>query len=470
MQHIPDQVASHKVKGIAKVIHNVSSPAQAIPPVGRSNASEGNNINRRLMLKGFREWKQSSEPSQTKTSASHPTLALSSRKRYTTKVDPVLVRPGAGKGADTIKYGLMVLNFYGTDMKKKTFAVDMAMTLRWNDTRAIDLVPEGLDKVSMAWSQALELVWMPGIVVTNRDIEKYEIVSASVTIFRSGEVLRVERANARIMKKFELSEYPFDTQNLQIKIASSKYMLNEVVLEPDTNASRVDENVWGLYKMQSFDSRAYSTSDGFLEKSRGMLEVTVRRSLEKYREDHLMPTFIVQIISWAVFFFPFANPFITARLALSILTLLTFTNLMVKSDSVLPGSAPWNWNDLFNQQIQTFMFLTILLNISSEIAMHQFQNEQLARYINNEAKVVLPFIGISNIVVILTAGQYKWMDLWTATILTKASVVVMMTCYGGYVVHGVYTEHFKAKGDGAIEATTAAEGEDDGDADADCDM
>merc|ERR1719287_348876 len=107
------------------------------------------------------------------------------------------------------------------------------------------------------------------------------------------------------------------------------------------------------------------------------MDIEVRRSLDKYSQDHLMPSFIILTISWAVFYFPFANPFITPRLALSIIALLTFTNLMVKSIKELPGSAPFNWNDLFNQQIQSLMFVTIILNIASEICDHTFENHPL---------------------------------------------------------------------------------------------
>jgi len=351
-------------------------------------------------------------------------------------VDPVLVRPNQDKGVDTVNVGLMIMNFFGTNLKEHTFSIDMVMSARWKDERAIALIPEGLDELSMAWSQALKLLWMPGIVVTNRDIEKYEIVSASVTIYRTGEVLRVERAQARIMMKFQLEAYPFDTQHLAVKVASSKYMLDEVVLTSDKNASGVDENIWGLYDMDKWDTKIYESRDGFLQKSRATLDVKVTRHISKYYEDHLVPSFIALTISWAVFYFPFANPFITPRLVLSILALLTFTNLMVKSSKELPGAAPFNWNDLFNQQIQALMFITIILNIFSEIAVHQFHNERLARKMNNDAKVLIPALSILNILVILSAGRYDWMELARATTITKSTLAILILGYVGSIVFG----------------------------------
>jgi len=333
-----------------------------------------------------------------------------------------------------VKFGIRAMNFYGTKLKQFSFMIDMVMTLRWHDSRVIDLIPEGLDKLSMGQEQAEENLWMPGINVTNRAIEKYEIISASVTIYRSGEVRRVERAISQVMKKFELQGYPFDTQSLDVIVASSKYMTDEVVLEDSKEDSGVYENIWGLYNMLDWSTKDYVTKDGPLEKSRGSLTVNIKRGLEKYGQEHLLPSAIVLMISWAVFYFPYANPFITARLCLSILALLQFTSLIVKSSRELPGAAPFNWNDLINQQIQTLMFVTIILNISSEIANHTFQNEDLAKGLNNQAKLLVPGLSIFNIVLILGGGMNQWMTLEHCATLTQVSLVIFLSLYIAYAV------------------------------------
>jgi hypothetical protein len=359
---------------------------------------------------------------------------------HSAPLDPVLVRPNAGKGVDKVSVGLIAKNFYGANLKNNRFTIDIVMSVRWNDPRVIRLLPPGLDKLSIAWSQALKLVWMPGVVIANRDIEMYEIISSSVTVHRSGEVVRVERAQARCLKKFALQEYPFDTQELDVRVVSSKYMTSEVILIPNLNASDVEENIWGLYELTQWKMIVYEDYDADLRKSRGSLVMSCRRKIEKYFDDHLVPSFIVLVISWAVFYFPFANPFITPRLALSILALLTFTNLMVKSSKELPGSAPFNWNDLFNQQVQSLMFATIVLNICSEIVHFSWQKETLARAMNHEAKVLIPLASIMNIFIVLGLGRYRWMSLSLATILTKASLVFFACCYASYV-YNVWHKH-----------------------------
>lgn len=395
--------------------------------------------------------------------SSPPTLIQ--RRRI---VSPILVRPNAANGVDVVHFGLIAKNFFGAKLKKNRFNIDIVLSIRWNDPRVVHLIPEGLENVTLAWSQALELMWMPGLVVANKDIEMYEVISSSITIYRSGDVMRVERAQARCMKKYLLQEYPFDEQALEVQVVSSKYMIDELVLVPNMNTSGVEENIWGLYDLKSWKIDAYEDYNGDLKKSRGRLTMNLKRNIKKYVDDHLVPTFIVLTISWAVFYFPFGkdrNPFITPRLALSILSLLTFTNLMVKSSKELPGPAPFNWNDLFNQQIQCLLFLTIVLNICSEIFLHHFDEVGIATTMNNEAKILMPITSLINIGIILSGGRYKWISLYWAMILTKTFVALMLIFYASYIVINFKRKRSKSE-DGTLALAAADEGEGE---DADCD-
>ena len=185
-------------------------------------------------------------------------------------------------------------------------------------------------------------------------------------------------------------------QNLAVNIASSKYMLDGVRLVEDeeSGTSGVEEAVWGLYDLQNWTTSVYESYDGELQKSRGTLNIRIARSLNKYSQDHLWPSLIMVAISCGVFYFPFVNKFIVARLALSILALLAFTNLVVKSTKELPGAAEFNWNDLWNQQVQILMFIVIVVNLSTEVWFHKFENVTTAKRMNHEGKFIIPFLAL----------------------------------------------------------------------------
>lgn len=354
------------------------------------------------------------------------------------EVDEKAVRPSAGGKADKIGFGLFAKNFYGADLKTNTFRIDLVITLAWKDARAIKQVPDDLERVVLSSAEAAKKVWMPEIVVTNREINAYNVISSEVQVFKSGQVEQVDRVQVRASNNFEMNNYPFDVQDFRVKIASSKYMAEDLVLTPMTTngSSGLNDNLFAgtSYKTHKWSTLVYEERDSNLVKSRGMLEIVVNRNLDKYTQDHLVPTGIALMISWAVFYFPFAQPFITPRLCLSIITLLTFTNLMIKSSSLLPGAAPFNWNDLFNQFIQTLMFLTIVLNIASEICFHQFQVENLARKINHEAKVLAPAFSLGMIAIILSLGSQDIMSLNNATLLTHSMIIVILGIYAFWCV------------------------------------
>jgi len=348
---------------------------------------------------------------------------------------PPFLRPSAAlKKAEEITFGLFAKSFYGVSEKDNNFVIDVVMTLKWKDPRVVALIPKGMDDLTLSKRESEMKLWLPMMAVTNRDIKKYDLISTAVMINRKGEVFKVERSQAIIKNKYILNDYPYDTQKLIVKIASTKYMIDEVMLVPAKEGVGVAPGLLKGYSYKLVDSGASAIKDidGALKKSRGLLTITVKRDTSQYTQSHLIPSFLVTCISCGVFWFPFVAPFITPRVALSILALLAFTNLSIKSTDPLPPGAPFNWNDVFNQTILTLMFCTVCLNIFSEICFHQLKVDELARTINHECKVLQPFVAICTTTIILTAaGPGGWLSLGACSIVCKLFIVVVV---GGFIV------------------------------------
>jgi len=348
-------------------------------------------------------------------------------------------RPSAAAGVpDEVTFAMFAKTFLGANMKDNNFDLDFILLLKWKDARVADMVPAGLDQITMSGEQAEKKIWMPGVVVTNRAINQYEVISTVVMIYKTGEITKVERSSVTCMNIFELQQYPFDIQALRVKIASAKYMLDELVLKPneDKSQSGVNEGIMDAfqYTVDDWKIYAFEETDGAMAKSRGVLQIDAKRSLDKYGESHLMPTALVMVISWAVFWFPFQTPFVTPRMALSILALLSFTNLMIKSSSALPGGAPCNWNDNFNQMVLALMCTTILINIMSEICFHQIKLPELGIAINNEAKILQPMHSITILTIVESGGMYKWISVGNAQVVVK---VIFGLVFSGYIMYSL---------------------------------
>jgi len=284
---------------------------------------------------------------------------------------------------------------------------------------------------------------VPEVDITNRVPHKYELISLTRTIFKTGEVLVVQRAVQICFERYELEEYPFDTQKLTIKVASTKYMAADIVLQEDERlGSGVADDIMYQQPFVLDGVRLYhfEETDGALVKSRGVLEVSVKRTLVKYGESHLMPAALLLMISWGVFWFPFQGPFITPRLAMGVLSLMSFTQLMIASEDKLPDGASCNWNDIFNQEIQTMMFCTIVLNILAEICKNQLKLEARANVINSQAKWLLPGLSILTIAIALASGYYHLLRISFARVLTKVVTGVILALYLGNNFKNVYAE------------------------------
>lgn len=368
----------------------------------------------------------------------HPLLSsvsVSSKKHVQQPLsNDVVVRPSAGKEPDKVQFGMYAKSFYGADVKSNKFMIDLIMTLKWVDKRVAKVIPDGMETMTLGNEESARKIWLPGVEITNRDIRKYELISTTVQINKKGEVTKVERSNTVVKKKFDLQHFPFDEQDLLTKIASTKYMLSEVELVPDSDPelSGVKDGIFygESYELLNWKTSSVEDVDGALQKSRGVLNLQVKRMADKYWQSHLIPLFLIICISWGVFFFPYIGPFITPRLALSILALLSFTNLDLKMASQLPEGAPYNWNDLLNNSVQCCMFSTIILNIFCEVAFHQFKTEDVAKGMNHECKILLPFVGSSVIFMVLAnAGPHGMLDLATVSIITKIFLICTVGVY-----------------------------------------
>jgi len=346
-------------------------------------------------------------------------------------VDEVSVRPHTGGAPEMVSFGIYGKNFYGLDMINEAFTIDSVLTLQWSDDRAKKLLPSGQNSLTLSDKDSKAKLWLPDVAITNHNIKGYELISTSVTVNSSGTVTKVERSISIIKNRYTVAAFPWDTQVLVLKVASATYMLDDVKLVPskDRDLSGVTKDFLDGegFTLVSAVTSEFEEIDGALKKSRGVMAITIHRDIDKYFQSHFVPAILLLFISYAVFWLPFITPFITPRMALSILSLLSFTTLTLKTDQMLPPGAPLTWNDVFNQNCQTLMFFTICLNVFAEVTLHQLKRGDLARQMNHECKVLwFGMLGSTLIVIILCSD---WTMLSTASMITKVMLGVLMGVY-----------------------------------------
>lgn len=346
-------------------------------------------------------------------------------------------RPGTatGQDVDVVYFGLYGKTFYGADMKAQEFTIDSVVTLHWTDSRAVSLVPDGQDELTLSLDVAQRRIWMPQVEIANTIAEKFELIFASVSIGKDGKVTQVQRSLAVVKNKFPLDNYPFDEQTLRFSISSTKYMSSEVKLEPSEDAT-----ISGLrksffdgepYIKKDFKVHAFDDVDGTMKKSRGNMDIIVERKLDSFRQNFLYPSILYLAIGCLVFWLPFSHVFVTPRIALSVLVILAYTSSVSTARSELPAGSPYNWLDLIRFTVLLHMFVVLFVNLFTEMTYHSFGCTVTAAHMNFEMKVMAPLLAALPMLSIFAASTNPDgpFGLKTLTILTPVLFAVVLISY-----------------------------------------
>lgn len=335
---------------------------------------------------------------QSLTEESKHTDLNEEEKASTTFDEAVTVRPNAEKKKpDIIHFQMFPKTIYDISMSENGVTLDLVIQLRWEDPRVKEVIPDGRQSVILPDSVAQSTIWLPSVEVTNRDIRRLELISTSIECTNAGIVNKVERVVVTVKNKFLMQDFPFDNQRLTVAIASTTYMIGDVVMHPMPKPMTLDKSWFnGVgYELQNGSNYEIQDIDGALKKSRGVMELYVRREFDKYGQSVLVPSCLLIFISCSVFWLPFPkNDYINPRMSLSILCLITFTNLAMKNDRALPPGAPYNWNDFLVTNISCIMFMTVIYNILAQILEHTLACEETGKRMNKQLTVLMPILSI----------------------------------------------------------------------------
>jgi len=215
------------------------------------------------------------------------------------------VTPPPGDGPVIVDVGFYLLNLNTLDEKTKTFEADFYLSLAWTDER---LAFEGareryffedaaLDRLKEVWQPEIEFVNAPSPDVTNRVL----------TIAPDGLVNYHLGVTCAFRTDLDLRRFPFDRQELVVRIASFMWTADEVVL-------RVREDMLGFDRSQTFEGlrvlEVIATSDtasltGWKrEFSEFRAIVRVQRNVVFFVWTVFVPVILTFLITATLFFVP----------------------------------------------------------------------------------------------------------------------------------------------------------------------
>jgi len=326
--------------------------------------------------------------------ASHSTVSLVGQP-----ADDVTIRPNLKNGTrEIVEFGIMVKNWFGIDFAGGTFTVDIVITARWQDDRAKKLIPSGASSVRLAIKDAQSSLWLPDIQVTNHIQKGIEVISSSVLVEKSGALSKVQRELVTLKAGYITTDFPFDTQLLNINIASTVYMRDEVVLKATKDPALWSSNTtelfsnspWNVLNM-SLMSVIDDTNGGLLKKSRGVLAITVKRSASQYFSSIFVPSFVLLMMTWSSLWLPVAAPYVMPRVAVSVISVLCMMSLASNANNMIPATGKMTWMGQYLEILIELQFCNMVFNALILSLEHKGQDRsELANAIDEELIFAYP--------------------------------------------------------------------------------
>jgi len=295
---------------------------------------------------------------------------------------------------DVVEFGILVKKWYGIDFAAGTFTVDAIVASRWQDRRAIKLILGKASSARFATDDVDADMWLPDIEVTNFAHKGVDVISSSVLVQQNGTITKVKRALLTLKQGYQTADFPFDTQKVMIKVASTTYMRDELKVVPTKDAS-----LWGCpsdlfgntaWDLVNTDLTNRSEDDGLLKKSRGVLTITVTREASQYTSSIFIPTCVLLCMAWSLLWLPLAAPYVMPRVAVSVISILCMMSVMQKANAMIPATGATSWME---QYLEACVLLQFVLMVSNALILSmEHRNPSVADGLDNELIVAFPIL------------------------------------------------------------------------------
>jgi hypothetical protein len=344
------------------------------------------------------------------------------------------IRPGfRSKQVDVVEFGILIKKWYGIDFIGGTFTVDAVIAAKWQDNRTSKLIPGKAASTTFAIDDAAKVMWLPDLSATNTAHEGVDVISSSVFVQKNGTVTKVQRALLTLKQGYQTADFPFDTQAVTVKVASTIYMRDEVKLRPteDTSLWGCSSDLFGNtpWNVVNASLTSISEDDGLLQKSRGVLTITVSREASQYMSSIFVPSMVLLCMTWSSVWLPISTPYIMPRTAVSVIAILGMMSLMNKSNAMIPATGNNSWMAQYLETCVLLQFALMVLNALILCIEHRSGGNSIA---NGLDELIIAFPILTLIVMLSVAVSYF--------MVARVLIAAAMFCYIGYMIHIARTE------------------------------
>ncbi|KAL4003451.1 cation transporter family protein [Acanthocheilonema viteae] len=254
------------------------------------------------------------------------------------------LRPKHGEEPVNVGITIHVSSISAVSEVNMDFTVDFYLRQTWNDPRLAfshylyGILENNIDSLIVGVDY-LRKLWKPDTFFPNEKRSYFHITTTHnsfLRIYPNGNVLTSQRLTVTASCNMKLQLFPMDSQKCKLEIESYAYSVLDIVYLFNNSRNSVSKSEFELPQFVLIDiqveSRNIVLSSG--NYSRLTCSFLFKRNIGFYVIQVYLPCILIVVISWVSFWLNRdATP---ARVALSVLTILTMTTLTATANASMP--------------------------------------------------------------------------------------------------------------------------------------
>ena len=332
-------------------------------------------------------------------------FAMSIRLAQSAEAPALIGRPTADSGPTQISVEIWFVDIHGIDSAQQTFTADVAVVLRWKDSRLAHTSGGVVH-------YALDQIWHPRVVIVNETNSVSRKLPESADVEPDGTVTYRQRYVGSFTQALRLKSFPFDKQTFRLHLVAIRFTPEEVQFVPDqkwveaglNEAAGISPSItlpdWTVEKWK-VRSVNYSLVPG-VEYSGYALQFIASRNVRSYILKAILPLVLIVMMSWAVFWIDPIHS--NSQISIAVTSMLTLIAYRFAIDSQLPRLPYMTCLDAFILTSTLLVFFTLIeVLVTTILETDRFTDR--AKRIDRYCRMIFPVIFVIASILIFVNPQ-----------------------------------------------------------------
>ncbi len=310
-------------------------------------------------------------------------------------------RPDAEAGPTKVAVGMWAIDITNVDSADQTFSASLFISLRWRD-------PHLAHSGQGVLTYALGDIWHPKWFVENSGGSLKQIFSDKVNVTADGTVVWHQLFLGAFTQKFNLRQFPFDSQKLRARFVVLGHRPEEIQFVPDETlvaagfpqgtgmAPTLTITDWKVDAPTAF-AEPYNAAPG-LEIAGYSFEFSAARQSTYYLLKVILPLLLILMMSWTVFWIDPCNG--SSQISVATTSMLTLIAYRFAIGAEVPKLSYLTRLDAFILMSSVLVFLALMeVMVTTHLAV--INKPEMSLTIDRRCRIIFPLV-----FVILSAATF----------------------------------------------------------------